>query len=83
MTDKELEETIKTKFRNLSTPALIRRMEAAPDFGYDDEEIELKRRLNLKGQDYVWEPKLSNPKIIVISIEERKELERVGRVKKT
>jgi len=71
MIDLELEEACKNKFISYSTERLIKRMEAAPDFGYDDEEIELNRRLRLKGQHYKWEG-MSNPKIVIFDVQEVK-----------
>ena len=52
-------------FENLSDAQLIRRMENAPDFGYDDEEVELSRRLKLGGLAWKWSSDLFNPKVEV------------------
>ena len=41
-------------FESLSTNQLIRRIETAPDFGYDDEEVELSRRLAQKNKAWKW-----------------------------
>jgi len=46
----------------LTLEQLIHRIESAPDFGYDDEEIEMRRR----GIKYKWSDSLSNPKIIIV-----------------
>lgn len=50
----ELEATIEAAFRTVSTDALIRRIERAPDFGYDDEAVELTRRLRAEGKAWRW-----------------------------
>lgn len=39
---------------NISTAALIARMERAPDFGYDDEAEELTARLSAEGKEWRW-----------------------------
>jgi len=49
-----LETRIKNKFKNISTKALIRKIEKAPDFGYDDEAYELSRRLKTRGEKWRW-----------------------------
>lgn len=41
----DLEATIKKMFRHLSNEALVKRINQAPDFGWDDEEYELDRRV--------------------------------------
>lgn len=66
MADKELEETCRQKFIHYGTEHLIQRIEKAPDFGYDDEEIELSRRLRAEGKTWKWDNTcLFKPKIIV------------------
>ena len=50
----ELENEIQAKFAHLSDERLISRMNRAPDFGYDDEEVELTRRLKLGGLAWRW-----------------------------
>ena len=45
----DLKETIKRKFRHLSDEELIRRANRAPDFGKDDEEYEIVRRVEEEG----------------------------------
>ena len=57
-------------FENLSDKQLIHRMETAPDFGYDDEEVELTRRLKLGGLAWRWSNDLFNPKVQVYKPEE-------------
>lgn len=55
-------------FKHLSLDALIRRIENAPDFGYDDEAVELSARLARQGKDWRWSDGLFNPSIIVYSV---------------
>lgn len=64
--NKELVESIKEKFRRLSTEQLISRIEAADDFSYDDEAVELTRRLKEDGKRWKWSGELYNPEVIVI-----------------
>lgn len=40
----------RTTLKKLPLKKLVRRMEKAPDFGYDDEAMELKRR----GYSWTW-----------------------------
>ena len=49
-----LDDSIRAKFEGVSNEGLIHRMERANDFGYDDEEYELSRRLKLGGQAWRW-----------------------------
>lgn len=42
--------------RGLSDRALIARMNKAEDFGYDDEQVELDRRLAGRGLQWRWGP---------------------------
>lgn len=49
-----LEAQIAKKFKTVATDALIRRIERAADFGYDDEQYELNRRLRENGQTWRW-----------------------------
>ncbi len=49
-----LESQIAQKFAHLSDADLIRRMNAAPDFCYDDESVELNRRLDAVGLSWRW-----------------------------
>ena len=44
-----IETICKRKFRHLSDQELVRRINGLPDFGYDDEEVELHRRINENG----------------------------------
>lgn len=50
-----LDRAIEKKFRGVTSNELMRRMEAAPDFGYDDEEYELSRRLGAVGLEWMWQ----------------------------
>ncbi|NQX14250.1 hypothetical protein HQQ80_21695 [Microbacteriaceae bacterium VKM Ac-2855] len=52
--DSALERTIAAKFAGTTDQALVRRMERAEDFGYDDESVELTRRLKLGGLAWKW-----------------------------
>lgn len=40
-------------------------MERAPDFGYDDEEVEIQKLLAKKGLEWEWEQKLRNPQVVI------------------
>lgn len=44
-----IEDICKRKFRHLSDRQLIARANAAPDFGWDDEEVEICRRVKENG----------------------------------
>lgn len=65
-----LEDTIKRKFFGVTTARLIQRMEKASDFGTDDEEIELSRRLKEQGKTWRWTRDMFNPRIVVIDLGE-------------
>lgn len=52
--ESELEQIVRAKFARLSTPALMHRIDNAPDFGYDDEAAELNRRLRPNHQEWIW-----------------------------
>lgn len=49
-----LEDQIKEKFAGYTDGQIMRRMESAPDFGYDDEAYELNRRLAAVGLSWRW-----------------------------
>lgn len=49
MITETIEDIVKEKFKNLSDTELIRRANAAPDFGWDDEECEIHRRIKENG----------------------------------
>lgn len=57
------------QFEHLSDDALKRRMERAADFGYDDEERELSRRLALGGLAWRWSSDFYNPRVEVYRAE--------------
>lgn len=58
-----LEDAIAEKFANMSNAQIIRRMEQAEDFGYDDEAVELNRRLKLGGLAWKWSGDFYRPKV--------------------
>lgn len=62
----DLETAIKSKFKNTSTKALIRKIEKAPDFGYDDEAYELSRRLKAKGKTWRWGESWNTPAFVIV-----------------
>lgn len=64
-----LDEAIADEFARFSDQQLIRRMERKPDFGCDDEEHELNRRLKLGGLAWRWSSDFYNPKVEVYSPE--------------
>lgn len=59
--DRDLEE----KFDGKPDNYLIRRIETAPDFGYDDEEYELNRRLKLAGLAWKWSQKYGRDVVVI------------------
>jgi hypothetical protein len=65
----ELEAACLARFRHMSTPDLIRRMERAPDFGYDDEEVALTARLREKGQAWRWDQRTFTNRVEVVPLE--------------
>lgn len=65
-----LDEVIEDKFRGVSDTELIRRIERAPDFGWDDEGYELNRRLKLANLAFRWSVDLFHPRIEVYKPEE-------------
>ena len=66
----DLETQIKEKFAGYTDGQIMRRMEAAPDFGYDDEAYELNRRLSLVGLTWRWS---SQNKVLIYDPEELKD----------
>jgi hypothetical protein len=52
---RQLEDVIAEEFAHLNDMELIRRIERAPDFGYDDESVELNRRLGAVGLAWMWD----------------------------
>ena len=65
-----LEDQIKEKFAGYTDGQIMRRMEAAPDFGYDDEAYELNRRLEAVGLSWRWS---SQNKVLIYDPEEELE----------
>ncbi|KUM38983.1 hypothetical protein [Arthrobacter sp. EpRS71] len=49
-----LSKQIEEKFQHLTDDELIDRINKAPDFDYDDEAVELNRRLALGGLAWRW-----------------------------
>ena len=45
---------------------LIRAIETAPDFGYDDESVELTECCDRRGWRWFFGPGFYNPKVVVI-----------------
>lgn len=52
--DPELLEAVQARFAHLSIAQLAARMNRAPDFGCDEEEVELARRLEPNGRAWRW-----------------------------
>lgn len=61
-----LDRTLEEHFRGKPDSELIRRMETAPDFGYDDEEYELNRRLGARALTWKWD----GDRVVIYSPEE-------------
>lgn len=49
-----LDQILSDHFTGTTDAQLIHRIETASDFGYDDEQAELNRRLKLGGQAWRW-----------------------------
>ncbi len=62
--------SIRAKFASMSLSRLISRMERSPDFGYDDEEVELAERLLRKGQEWCWSRDVFHPRVLVTPLAE-------------
>ncbi|KAB2584417.1 hypothetical protein BS297_15885 [Rhodococcus erythropolis] len=60
-----LETEIAAKFAGIPNAQLIRKMERAQDFGYDDEEFELNRRLKIGGLAWRWSGDFYRPTVEV------------------
>ncbi|BAH33184.1 hypothetical protein [Rhodococcus erythropolis] len=65
-----LENEIAAKFAGIPNAQLIRKMEKAQDFGYDDEEFELNRRLKLGGLAWRWSGDFYRPTVEVYKPED-------------
>lgn len=50
-----LDQAIAKKFHGYSDNELIRRIENAPEFEYDDEQYELNRRLGERALTWMWD----------------------------
>lgn len=66
----DLETQIKEKFAGYTDGQIMRRMEAAEDFAYDDESFELSRRLGAVGLSWRWS---SQNKVLIYDPEELKD----------
>jgi len=64
-----LDEVIRAKFQGKSDAYLIRRMEQASDFGYDDESYELTRRLAINGLSWRWKQIQGKDKVEIYKAE--------------
>jgi hypothetical protein len=64
-----LDRVIAAKFEGKPDSYLIRRMETAPDFGYDDESYELDRRLKLAGLAWKWSQKYGRDVVVIYTPE--------------
>lgn len=49
-----LDQALAKKFHGYSDNELMRRIEVAQDFEYDDEQYELNRRLGARGLTWAW-----------------------------
>lgn len=65
----QLEEAIAEKFAGVPNDRIIRRMEQAEDFGYDDESVELTRRLKLGGLAWRWSGDFYRPNVEIYKLE--------------
>ena len=68
--DRELE----AQYKGVPNAELMRRMQAAPDFGYDDYEYELSRRLSLVGLAWKWAGKYGSEHVEVYAPENESEV---------
>jgi hypothetical protein len=60
---------VQQRFAHLATAQLIARMNCAPDFAYDDEEVELTRRLEPIGRDWRW-TQTAPPRVEIYTVTE-------------
>lgn len=65
MPHESLQPAIAAKFAGMTDEQIIRRMERAEDFGYDDEAVELTRRLALGGLAWRWSGDFYHPRVEV------------------
>lgn len=68
-----LDRIIAEKFEGKPDSYLTRRIETAPDFGYDDEEYELNRRLTLVGKAWKWSQKYGRDVVLIYELETARE----------
>ena len=68
--DPELLKAVQARFAHLSTAQLTARMNRAPDFGYDDEAVELTRRLEPTGRAWRW-TQTTPPRVEIYPIADR------------
>jgi len=67
--NERLSNQIQEKFQHLTDAELIDRMNKAEDFSYDDEEVELNRRLALGGLAWRWSGGLYSARVEVFTPE--------------
>lgn len=60
----DLEKDIKKKFKNLSNEELVQRANSLPDFKWDDEEVEISRRMKVSNGKFKVEMVGNQLKII-------------------
>ncbi|MFJ6416492.1 hypothetical protein [Paeniglutamicibacter sp. NPDC091659] len=71
----KLENQIQAKFSNLSDAQLIKRIEQAKDFEYDDEAVELNRRLRvLGGKAWRWAGDFYHPHVELYEVAQDREI---------
>lgn len=68
-----LDRAVEEKFQGKPDSYLIRRMETAADFGYDDEQCELNRRLYLSGLAWKWSQKYGRDVVVIYTPEQADE----------
>lgn len=64
ITETEIQKHCKRKFSHLSNIELVKRINNAPDFGWDDEEVELCRRRAVSEGKFVVQMNFSTIEII-------------------
>lgn len=65
MMSERLDKIIAEHFEGVPDQELIRRMERAEDFKYDDESYELSRRLGARALDWRWSDDFHHPRVVV------------------
>lgn len=60
-----LEAKVQSALGGIATSALVRRMESARDFEYDDEAVELTRRLREEGKTWRWSDDYFDPRVVI------------------